>query len=153
MGKDGMKGRRYPRALEVTGGGAPKQGQREDHELVGSGPGYRTPTIRPGVPVSPVLPPEEVPLHRTAKKVFLGENEDGAQGVSVLIRDDLFENLRCTIDVESDGRVKATFFVKDTNLRRLLEAESGRLRDSLEARGLKVREVAVVVENLEPSRG
>jgi len=147
MAKDGMKGRRYPRALQVTGERPSTTSEQKDDGLVGIGPGYRTPTIRPGLPVTPVLPPEEVPLNRTAKQVFLGENEEGGQGVSVLIRDDLFENLRCAIDVESDGRVKATFFVKDINLRRLLEAEAGRLRDSLEARGLKVREVAVVVEN------
>ena len=153
MAKDGMKGRRYPRALQVTGGCPPKTLEQKDADSVGNAPGYRTPTIRPGLPVTPVSPPEEVPLDRTAKQVFLGENEEGAQGVSVLIRDDLFENLRCAIDVEADGRVKATFFVKDINLRRLLEAESGRLRDSLEARGLKVRAVAVVVEKLDPSGG
>ena len=42
------------------------------------------------------------------------------------------------------GGVRATFFVQDTNLRRLLEAETGRLRAQLEARGLRVSELQVV---------
>jgi len=42
--------------------------------------------------------------------------------------------------------VVATFRVHDVNLRRLLEAESGRLRVGLEARGLKVAEIRVEIQ-------
>lgn len=150
MTKDPTRTRRYPRARKVLGEPvSPGASGEVSKDAAAPAPGYRTPLVRPGLAVRPEKRGEAAPLEQTAKQVFLRESEEGGGEVSVLIRDDLFEDLRCSIDVESDGRVKATFFVQDPNLRRLLEGEAGRLRSNLEGRGLKVREVAVVMETSE----
>ena len=150
MTKDRTRTRRYPQARKALGQpAAPGPSPEVSEDALGLAPGYRTPVVRPGLAVRPGTPGESAPLEQTAKQVFLSESEGGGGEVSVLIRDDLFLDLRCSIDVESDGRVKATFFVQDANLRRLLEGEAGRLRSNLEGRGLKVREVAVVMETPE----
>ena len=86
-----------------------------------------------------------MPVEDAAKRAFLAENPDGTHGFQVEIKDELFDNLRCSINILEDGKVQALFHVQDDNLRRLLEAESGRLRAQLEDKGLKVSEVKVVM--------
>jgi flagellar hook-length control protein FliK len=70
---------------------------------------------------------------------------DGATTFDLTLPDDLFENLHCQLTLR-DHRLVATFRVADVNLRRLLEAEAGRLRARLEERGLKVAEIVVLEE-------
>ena len=141
------RARRYPLARERLGvGRAPSS-----DEAPLAPPSHSVPLVRRGVSVSSPPVREEVPIEETAKRVFFGDTPDGGQGFQVLIRDEVFEDLRCSIDVLEGGGVRATFFVRDTNLRRLLEAETGRLRTQLEARGLRVSEILVVT--VEESEG
>ncbi len=140
------RARCYPLAMERLGeGNAPDAGDAPTGGLAPlAPPNHSVPLVRRGVAVSPPPAPQEVPIEETAKRVFFGETPDGGQGFQVLIRDEVFEDLRCSIEVLDGGGVRATFFVQDTNLRRLLEAETGRLRAQLEARGLRVSELQVV---------
>lgn len=118
-------------------------------------PFYRPPSFPPaGVPmVRKSAPPtrraEAVSqdlLEQAADTALLMTEGDGTTSFQISFHDDVFADLACTIAVRA-SRVTATFRVRDENLRRLLEAESGRLRVSLESRGLKVEDVRVVVED------
>ena len=114
-------------------------------------------------PAAPLRPPHGVPLVRppVRKPVVEAQRRDpdtlaaaaryahlqqGGDGVTmeIGIDADLFEGLACQVRVE-DGRVLATFKTGgDPNLRRLLDAERGRLRAALEGRGM--RKVDIVIE-------
>ena len=73
------------------------------------------------------------------------QHVDDVVTMDIRIDEDLFAGLACQVSVEQ-GRVLATFKVgSDPNLRRLLEAEKGRLRTALEARGM--RKVDIVIES------
>jgi hypothetical protein len=106
----------------------------------------------PGAPI--VRPParrraavEAVPqelLESTADSAMLVNDAEGTS-FDISIRDDVFSELACRITV-NDGKVIATFKVSDVNTRRLLEAESGRLRAQLEERGLTVAAIRVESE-------
>jgi len=104
------------------------------------------PTVRPPTrrPAGPAAVPQDV-LEKTAQSALLLNSPDGNASFEIAFRDDVFEDLACCISTHDDGLV-ATFKVADQNLRRLLEAESGRLRVKLEDRGLKVKAVEVEIE-------
>ena len=85
---------------------------------------------------------------QTADTALLRTQPDGGMAFDVVIRDDVFADLSCTIAVH-EGHATATFWVSDANTRRLLEAEAGRLRSALEGRGLRVERIEVIV-NKEP---
>jgi hypothetical protein len=103
------------------------------------------PTVRPAVQrkSDPGAVSQDL-LEGTADTAMLVANPDGTTSFDIAFNDDVFPNLACRITI-ADGKVVATFRVEDQNLRRLLEAEAGRLRASLEDRGLKVAEVRVEV--------
>ena len=87
---------------------------------------------------------DDAVLEHAADQAFFSTNESGEATFELMISDELFDNLRCSITVGRNG-VCAVFHVGgDVDLRRLLEAESGRLRTSLEERGL--RSVTVKIE-------
>jgi len=142
---DKPKKSRYPKAFERLGGS-----QKDESSEIVAAEGsalpshFGAPTVRRGIAVTREES-ENVPVEDAAKRAFLAENPDGTHGFQVEIKDDLFDNLRCTINILEDGKVQALFHVQDDNLRRLLEAESGRLRAQLEDKGLKVSEVRVVM--------
>lgn len=81
-------------------------------------------------------------LETTADSLLVVTNPDGSTAFDISIRDDVFDELACRIAIR-DRRVTATFRVADANLRRLLEAEAGRLRARLSDRGLTVDEIIV----------
>ncbi len=82
-------------------------------------------------------------LAQTAETAMLRTEPDGAMSFDIAFRDEVFTDMACTVSVKA-GRAVATFRVSDDNTRRLLEAESGKLRLGLEARGLKVDRVLVL---------
>jgi flagellar hook-length control protein FliK len=84
-------------------------------------------------------------LATAADSALLSTDDAGTTSFDIAFDDELFADLACRISV-SQGRVVATFRVRDVNLRRLLEAETPRLRARLEERGLKVGEVRVEME-------
>ena len=142
---DKPKNRRYPKAFERLGGNEDQQSSKPGTAQKSSLPShFWAPTVRRGIAVTREET-EDVPVEDTAKRAFLAENPDGTHGFQIEIKDELFDNLRCSINILEDGRVQALFHVQDDNLRRLLEAESGRLRSQLEDKGLKVSEVRVVM--------
>ena len=146
---DKPKKRRYPKALQRLGFGPAEKSEVDRSPLATELPAhFGAPTVRRGVAISR-SEREDVPPEDAAKRAFLAENPDGTHGFQVEIKDELFDNLRCTINLLDDGKVQAIFHVHDDNLRRLLEAESGRLRSQLEEKGLKVSEVTVVMGALE----
>lgn len=101
-------------------------------------------SVRPSVP-SPAKPEraDADVLAQAADSAFFSTSESGDAMFELMISDDLFDNLRCSISVGKGG-VEAVFHVGgDVDLRRLLEAESGRLRASLEAKGLKAVSVRI----------
>lgn len=67
---------------------------------------------------------------------------DDGVGFDIAFSDHVFRDLRCRITI-ADSVVTAIFFAPDNDTRRLLEAEAGRLRVSLEERGLRVSSVTV----------
>jgi hypothetical protein len=85
-------------------------------------------------------------LESTARNAMIVEEPGGGTSFDITFRDDVFEDLACRITIHGE-RVIAVFRVQNQNLRRLLEAESGRLRAQLEGRGLRVEEVRVEVED------
>jgi len=103
-------------------------------------------SVRPSVPAPQLVSrADDQVLATAAESAFFSANDAGEATFDLMISDELFENLRCSITVGRNG-VAAIFHVgDDVDLRRLLEAESGRLRASLEARGL--RSVSVTIEN------
>ena len=104
------------------------------------------PTVRPSTKRKHVPPPvlDEL-LESTADSLLLVAEPDGSTAFDVAIRDDVFDELACRIAVR-DRHVTATFRVRDANLRRLLAAETGRLRVQLAERGLIVDEIIVAEE-------
>ncbi len=124
-----------PLSSELTDPGA-------DEPLPRPPPG--APAIRAGArrPAVEALPQDI--LESTAESALLVADPDGSTSFEVAIRDEVFADLACRITLRDDGLV-ATFRVGDDNLRRLLEAEAGRLRARLEERGLRVRAIEVVV--------
>ncbi len=103
-------------------------------------------TVRP--PLKTGLKAAEVDhevWQQTADTALLRTQSDGGMAFDIVIRDDVFADLSCTIAV-NDGHATATFRVRDVNTRRLLEAEVGRLRAALEGRGLRVDRVEVTVD-------
>ena len=114
----------------------------------------RPPPTRPPPGVATVRPPlktgqktadvDPAVWQQTADTALLRTQADGGMAFDIVIRDDVFADLSCTIAV-NEGRATATFRVRDTNMRRLLEAEVGRLRTALEGRGLRVDRVDVMV--------
>ncbi len=139
------RGRRYPAAwatLEPAGEKDPPV----DSEPVLSRPPPGTASVRPSVP-KPVRAEraDAGVLAQAADSAFFSTSEAGDATFELMISDELFDNLRCSISVGKGG-VEAVFHVGgDVDLRRLLEAESGRLRASLEERGL--RSVSVRIED------
>jgi hypothetical protein len=102
------------------------------------------PALRAPVRRAVVLQPDaEALLSQTAETALLRTEDDGAMSFDVAFVDDVFVDLACTVSVHR-GCATATFRVRDDNARRLLQAEAGRLRAGLEARGLKVKEVRVL---------
>jgi flagellar hook-length control protein FliK len=108
----------------------------------------RPPPGAPAVrgPVGPALraaPVAEALLAQTAQAALLRSAPDGSLSFDIAFSEAAFCEMACTISIQ-EGRTRATFRVSDPNARRLLEAEAGRLRVGLEARGLKVDRVEVV---------
>lgn len=103
------------------------------------------PTVRPSVPAPKETKRQDSDtLSGVADSAFFSTQASGDASFELMISDELFTDLRCTITVGTGG-VCATFHVgQDVNLKRLLEGEAGRLRDALSARGL--RSVSVVIE-------
>lgn len=102
--------------------------------------------VRPSVPKPAVQEPAWDPelMSKAAQGARMVEMGDGSFAFEIDFSDDVFEELRCRIAVQ-DGKLMAVFRVQNQNLRRLLEAESGRLRAQLEGRGLRVTEIRVEV--------
>ena len=99
------------------------------------------PSLKTGRATSQTRQDAEV-LAGAAKYAYLHEGDSG-MSISLGINESLFEDLACEVAVD-DGVVRATFSVgDDVNLRRLLEAEKGRLRSALEARGMRKVEVVI----------
>jgi hypothetical protein len=146
--------RRYDVALAITAGSsaveatiaAPSIGSTMAEavaavELDRPPPGV--PTIRPPARRRYQPPPvlDEL-LETTDDSLLVVTNPDGSTAFDISIRDDVFDELACRITLR-DRHVTATFRVADANLRRLLEAEAGRLRARLSDRGLTVDEIVV----------
>ena len=81
-------------------------------------------------------------MEATASSALLVSDPDGSSTFEFSIRDELFADVDCRVSLEG-GLVVATFRVGDKDLKRLFEAEAGRLRVQLEERGLRVQEVRV----------
>jgi hypothetical protein len=104
-------------------------------------------SVRPSVPApqQATRVGDEI-LSTAADSAFFSKTDSGEAIFELMISDELFENLRCSITVGKGG-VSAVFHVGgDKDLRRLLEAESGRLRASLEAKGLRAVSVSIEAE-------
>lgn len=102
--------------------------------------------VRPSAPARPApTAVDQSLLEGMAENALVLQGPDGAASFEISFHDDVFSDLACCVSVE-DGQVVATFRVCDVNTRRLLEAESARLRSQLEERGLKVRAVRVVTQ-------
>mgnify|MGYP001234063558 CR=1 FL=1 len=141
------RGRRYPHAwatLDAWSQSIEEAVAENLNVLPRPPPGVAS--VRPSVrvPTEPERADADV-LAQAADQAFFSKSESGAATFELMISDDLFDNLRCSISVGKTG-VEAIFYVKgDVDLRRLLESESGRLRASLEAKGL--RSVTVRIED------
>ncbi len=85
----------------------------------------------------------EALLAQTAQMALLRTSPDGSLSFDIAFGETAFGDLACTITLQA-GHTQATFRVTDPNARRLLEAEAGRLRVGLQARGLKVDSVTVI---------
>lgn len=151
--------RRYDRALAILGGHALPEvnppvdpavasdvGSEPEPTLTPRYPPLGSPAVRPSAPARPApTPVDQSLLEGMAENALVLHGPDGAASFEISFHDDVFSDLACCVSVE-DGQVVATFRVCDVNTRRLLEAESGRLRSQLEERGLKVRAVRVVTQ-------
>lgn len=136
------RGRHYPQAWASLVGEKVPEPEQGTAKLTRPPPGMAA--VRPSVPA-----PQEVTrvgdeiLSTAADSAFFSKNDSGEATFELMISDELFENLRCSITVGKGG-VSAVFHVgSDPDLRRLLEAESGRLRASLEAKGLRAVSVSI----------
>jgi len=116
--------------------------QPVDPEVLRPPPGAATvrPSVRDRRPSGAVDPDLLSKAASGARVIETG----GATSFEITFADDVFANLVCQLTFD-EGRLVALFRVPDHNLRRLLEAEAGRLRVQLEGRGLKVEEVKVEV--------
>lgn len=105
------------------------------------------PTVRPPArrAVRPT-PAFDGLLESAADSLLLVTEPDGSTAFDISIRDDVFDELACRIRLR-EGHLSATFRVHDVNLRRLLEAELGRLRAALADRGLAVDDVSVAQDD------
>ena len=74
---------------------------------------------------------------------------DGTHALEIEFHDHVLEHLRCRLHQVAGAGVVAVFTVTDHNCRRLLEAESGRLRAQLERRGIRVQGIEVCVDTEE----
>ncbi len=145
-------GRRYDRALAVIGAspGAvspPSEDATPALELPAAAqkrPPAGMPTVRPSVRRARDLPVPQELLEKTADTAMLVAEPSGATSFDIVFKDELFRELACRVTV-GEGGVEAVFRVHDDNARRLLEAESGRLRARLVERGLRVQAVRVEV--------
>ena len=104
-------------------------------------------TIRP-----PIRKPESTPIEDKdkllahAQKARIIAEPSGATAFEVSINDEVFQDLTCRI-MFHEGQIIAVFKASDKNACRLLEAEAGRLRNRLEAKGMKVAEVRVELQD------
>ena len=139
------RGRVYPVAWSSLTAPDQRETAVDPQLLVRPPPGMAS--VRPSVPAPKVetRAGDEV-LSTAADSAFFSKNDAGESTFELMISDALFENLRCSITVGKGG-VNAVFHVGgDQDLRRLLEAESGRLRASLEAKGLRSVSVSIEAE-------
>jgi len=88
-------------------------------------------------------------LFKTAEGIIVTSDPNGDTAFYLTIKHEVFAHLNCRIQHTKKGLV-ATFAVKDQNLRRLLQSQSGHLRQHLEERGLKVAKVVVTMNDLDP---
>jgi flagellar hook-length control protein FliK len=100
------------------------------------------PMVRPSVPAPCLSDEVQVLPESLAQAATIANNPDGSTVFTVSLELDDLGPLRCQIAFHH-GEVEATFLAADVNLRRLLEAEAPRLRNALEARGLKASAVRV----------
>jgi hypothetical protein len=103
------------------------------------------PSIRPAA-VRRRQPADIIPqdlLQKASETALMWSEPSGATSFRIDFADDFFQDAACIITV-SGKDVVATFYVEDVNARRLLEAESRRLQDSLEQRGLQHATVRIV---------
>ena len=104
-------------------------------------------TIRP-----PIRKPENTPIEDKdkllahAQKARIIAEPTGATAFEVSINDEVFQDLICRI-MFHEGQIIAVFKASDKNACRLLEAEAGRLRNRLEAKGMRVAEVRVELQD------
>ena len=139
------RGRQYFEAWSTLEGSPAQQAECADDRLLPRPP-PGTASVRPSVraPTTTQRADSDA-LAQAADQAFFSTSESGVATFELMISDELFDNLRCSISVGNTG-VEAVFYVQgDVNLRRLLESESGRLRTSLEAKGL--RKVNVRIED------
>jgi hypothetical protein len=104
-------------------------------------------TIRPPIrkpKAEPIEDKDKLLAH--AKKARIITEPTGATAFEVTINDKVFSDLTCRI-ILHEGQVVAVFKASDKNACRLLEAEAGRLRNRLEAKGMKVAEVRVELQD------
>ena len=139
------RGRSYPVAWSSVKPQEPGEPCADSGRLTRPPPG--TASVRPSVPApQPSMRAGDDVLSNAADSAFFSKNESGEATFELMISDELFENLRCSITVGKGG-VNAVFHVgSDQDLRRLLEAESGRPRASLEAKGLRSVTVSIETE-------
>lgn len=104
------------------------------------------PSIRPAAPRRR-QPADAVPqdlLQKASETALMWSEPSGGTSFRIDFADDFFRDAACIITVMGQD-VLATFYVEDVSARRLLEAESRRLQDSLEARGLVHAQVRIVM--------
>lgn len=108
-------------------------------------PPAHAPQIRASVRRPPPSPARELPPApwvEESTSSLLRILEDGAQAFDLAFTDPTLGPITCTITVRA-GLATATFYAADADTRRLLDAEAGRLRVMLEARGLRVAAVTI----------
>jgi hypothetical protein len=105
-----------------------------------------TAQVRKGVRRKNEPSPLDTKLFKTADDVIITTDPNGNTSFDITIKHEVFADLNCRIQHTQKGLV-ATFVVKDTNLRRLLQAQAGLLRQNLEERGLKVVTVVVTMHD------
>ena len=138
------RGRNYPVAWESLEGTAVTSEVTQEPILARPPPGMAS--VRPSAPKPAKSERADADvLAQAADQAFFSTSESGVATFELMISDELFDNLRCSISVGKNG-VEAVFHVGgDVDLRRLLESESGRLRAALEAKGL--RSISVRIED------
>ena len=103
-------------------------------------PQIRASVRRPSPSPARELPP--APWVEESTSSLLRILEGGAQAFDLAFTDPTLGPITCTITVRA-GLATATFYAADADTRRLLDAEAGRLRVMLEARGLRVAAVTI----------